>query len=362
MGAAIGIGAALLMASPPAGAEDDTKADDASVLVATQPAQRGEIAERLIAYGSAAPAVNASMTLSVPAEGRVMRIFVTPGEAVHAGQALLEFHLSAAASSTYAQAQSALKLAREEQLRTARLLAQQLATREQQAQADKAVNDAQAALAALEHETGGKPQQTLAAPFDGVVAAVPVAQGDRVAAGAALVALTRSNGLIVTVGIEPADVKKLRLQQSAQVEPLTGGADKLAGKLVRIDRSLNPKTRLVDADIAVEGDLLQGEAFRAGIETGRIKGWLVPRDAVLDDDDGAYLFQIDGSKAVRVKVKRIGSDDQTTVVDGPLDARREVVVVGNYQLEDGMTVRKDAAKDAGKDAAAKDKAADDRQP
>lgn len=333
-------------------AQENAKAESASVLVETKPVQQGEIADRLIGYGSAVPAINGGMTLSVQAEGRVMRIAVTPGEAVHAGQTLLEFHLSEAASSTYSQAVSALKLAQEERTRIARLLDQQLATRDQKAQADKAASDAQAALAALEHETGGKPQQTLVAPFDGVVSTVPVAQGDRVAAGAPLVTITRSKGLVVTVGVEPSERGRLQLGQSVEVQSLGGGSETHAGKLVRVDRSLNPKTRLVDADVAVDDELLQGDAFRAGIEVGQLKGWLVARDAVLDDDEGAYLFQIDGKKAVRVTVKRIGSDEETAVVDGPLDAKREVVIVGNYQLENGMAVRKadddkgDAAKDA----------------
>jgi RND family efflux transporter MFP subunit len=330
----------------PLRAQEDAKAESASVLVETKPVQRGEIADKLIGYGSAVPAINGGMTLSVQAEGRVMRIAVTPGEAVHAGQILLEFHLSAAASSTYSQAVSALKLAQEERTRIARLLDQQLATRDQKAQADKAASDAQAALAALEHETGGKPQQTLVAPFDGVVSTVPVAQGDRVAAGAALVTITRSKGLVVTVGVEPSERGRLQLGQSVEVQSLGGGSETHEGKLVRVDRSLNPKTRLVDADVAVDDELLQGDAFRAAIEVGQLKGWLVPRDAVLDDEDGAYLFQVDGKKAVRVAVKRIGSDEETAVVDGPVDAKREVVVVGNYQLESGMAVRKDeAAKD-----------------
>lgn len=320
--------------------QEDSKAEAASVLVETQPAQRGEIADKVVAYGSAVPAINGGMTMSIPAEGRVTRIAVTPGEAVHAGQTLLEFHLSAAASSTYSQAVSALKLAQGERARITHLLEQQLATRDQKAQADKAASDAQAALAALERETGGKPQQTLVAPFDGVVSGVPVAQGDRVAAGAPLVAITRSKGLVVTVGVEPSERGRLAVGQSVQVESLSDAAQSHAGRLVRIDRSLNPKTRLVDADIAVDAELLQGDAFRADIEVGRLKGWLVPRDAVLDDDEGAYLFQTDGKKAFRIKVKRIGSDEEAAVVDGPLDANREVVVVGNYQLEDGMAVRK----------------------
>ena len=326
-------------------AEDDPKG---SVLVETQVAKKSEIAEALTAYGTAAPAINGGMTLSVQAEGRVMRILVTPGEPVHSGQPLLEFHLSSAASSTYTQAVSALKLAREEQVRTTRLLEQQLATRDQKGVADKAVADAQATLDALARETGGKPQQILTAPFDGVVGTVPVAQGDRVAAGAPLVSITRNNGLVVTVGVEPSDVKRLKLGTNVAIKALSGEGEAVEGKLSRIDKSLNPKTRLVDADVIVDDELIQGQAFRARIEVGKLKGWIVPRDAVLDDDEGAYLFQVAGTKAKRVKVKRLGSDDDNAVVEGLLDAKLPVVTVGNYQLEDGAAVR--ASEDKGDDA------------
>jgi RND family efflux transporter MFP subunit len=296
------------------------------------------------AYGTASPAINGNMTLSVQSDGRVMQLFVTPGEAVHTGQRLLEFEVSAAARSNYEQATSAVELAREEQIRTARLLSQQLATRDQAARADKAVADAEAALTALEREYGGKPRQTLVAPFDGVVSAVPVAQGVRVQAGTALITLIRRGGLVVTVGIEPAQRLRLRIGQPAQVQAMSGAEPAQDGTLVRIDHVLNPTTRLVDADVAVSAALLQGEAFRVRIELGRIKGWLLPRDAVLSDGDGAYVFQVAQGAAVRVPVKLLGSDDTTSVVDGPVDAHRPLVTVGNYQLSDGMAVREgDAA-------------------
>ena len=63
--------------------------------------------------------------------------------------------------------------------------------------------DANATLDALRHEGADRPTQTLTAPFDGIVATVPVAQGDRVQAGATLMTLTRLDGLVVTVGIDP---------------------------------------------------------------------------------------------------------------------------------------------------------------
>jgi RND family efflux transporter MFP subunit len=268
---------------------------------------------------------------------------VTPGEAVHAGQQLLDFEISPAARSNYEQALSALKLAREEQIRTARLLSQQLATRDQLAKADKAVSDAQAALGALEREYGGKPRQALVAPFDGVVSAIPVAQGARVQPGVALVTLTRTDGLVVTVGVEPAQRHRLQLGQPARLEALGSAEPALDGKLVRIDHMLNPTTRLVNADVGVSGSLLQGEAFRVRIELGRIEGWLVPHDAVLSDAQGAYVFQVTGDKAMRVAVKLLGGDGTTSVVDGPLDPHRLLVTQGNYQLSDGMAVRQSAA-------------------
>lgn len=344
---AAGLAGTLLVISAMA-AEDDKAAKESTVLVEGSAPHRGSIADTIAAYGTAVQATNGGMTLSMPAEGRVMRILVTAGESVHAGQSLLEFHLSASASSAQAQAISTLRLAREEQKRINRLLEQQLATRDQKGQADKAASDAQATLDALERETGGKAQQSLQAPFNGVIASIPVAQGDRVAAGATLATITRSKGLVVTVGVEPSELKRVAVDQPVEVEPMSGG-EAIKGRIARIDRSLNPKTRLVDADIAVEEDLLQGDAFRAKIEVGEFKGWLVPRDSVLDDDEGTYLFQIVGGKAKRLKVSRVGSNDETSVVTGALDPKLDVVSSGNYQLEDGMSVRKKELADDGKD-------------
>jgi membrane fusion protein (multidrug efflux system) len=314
-----------------------------SVLVTTDVARRGEVAEVVVAYGTAAPAIDRVMTLSVPAEGRVMRILTTPGESVHAGQTLIEFQLSAAASSALAQATTALSLARTEQARIERLLAQQLATRDQKAQADKAVADAQTTLDALRRETGAREQNTLGAPFDGVVTAIPVAQGDRVAAGAALITLARNDGMRITVGVEPRDVRRIALGQPAALALLADDASHHAGKVAKIDKSLNPKTRLVDVDLTLNDDVLNGEAFRADITVGHVTGWLVPRNAVLDDDDGTSVFQVAAGKAVRVEVKRIGSADDTIAVDGPIDPSRRIVVEGNYQLTDGIPVRERTA-------------------
>ena len=70
-----------------------------------------------------------------------------------------------------------------------------------------------------------------------------------------------------------------------------------------------------------------------------MRGWLVPRGAVLTDAKGAYLFQVDGAKAARIDVRVVGVDGGTTVVTGALDPARALVTRGSYQLQDGDAVR-----------------------
>ena len=320
-------------------AMDPAWAEDPSVLVQTAAPQQGALPELVSAYGTAVPAFGGGLTLSLPQDGRVLSIAVTPGERVKAGETLIEFGASATTSSAYQQATTALTLARTQRAHTAQLLAQQLATRDQLAQADKAVSDAKEAVDTLTAQGANRSRSTLTAPFDGIVSTIPVAQGDRVASGAALMNLTRLDGLVVTVGVDPAEHGRIRPGQQVHLQRLGSGA-KLDGQMRRIDGVLNPKTRMVDADIAVApGSVLSGEAFQADIVIGSLQGWIVPRDAVRVTDKGGQIFQVSDGKAVAVDVTVLGALGLTSVVTGPVDPARPMVVQGVPQLSDGAAVR-----------------------
>jgi membrane fusion protein (multidrug efflux system) len=317
-----------------------------SVQVATQKPVKGYLMDSVSAYGTAVPGAGGSLTVNVQVEGRIEHLFVTPGEPVRAGDRLLEFQISAAARSALAQAVSALKLADSEQQRISRLFAQQLATRDQLLVAEKALADARAALNALNADHGGASHWAILAPFDGVVGTVPVAQGDRVASAAPLVTLTRADGLVIRVGVEPAQRTRLVIGQKAALKSIGGSGAELQGTLVRIDRVLNPTTRLVDADVAVAAaPIMQGEAYMAQIAIGRIEGWQVPSNAVLRDAEGSYVFQTHADKAVRVPVRVLASKGTSSVISGPIKPDLPLVITGNYQLSDGMAVRTTGARE-----------------
>jgi RND family efflux transporter MFP subunit len=310
-----------------------------SVAVGVQKLAQGSAPEWLIAYGSAVPSVNGTQTLSVPQPGQVTGLAVTPGAAVRAGQTLVVFATAPSTVSGYQQALTTLTAARKQRGTTAQLLAQQLATQDQLTQANKAVADAQGALVALRSEGAGQPVRRLVAPFDGVVTVVSVAQGDRTQPGAPLVTVARSGGIVATIGLDPASIGRLQVGQPARILRLNGGPP-VAGRVARVDSVLNPRTRLIDTDLAFPaGALLPNEAVRGEIAVGRVSGWLVPHRAVVTAGGPARVFQIAGGKAHAVRVTIRLAGDTVDVVDGAADPNRSLIVDGAYQVQDGDAVR-----------------------
>jgi RND family efflux transporter MFP subunit len=320
-------------ASPPSGDASP------SALVTAQTIHQGRAPALLSAYGNARPSTDGAQTLSSAQPGQVTSLLVTPGAAVHAGQALMAFTLSPTARTTYEQAASALAAAQKQRATTEQLLAQQLATRDQLVQAEKAVRDTQIALSGLAREGAGQSVKTFTAPFDGIVTAITAAQGDRTAPNAPLMTVARTRDIVITVGIAPEDRAKVRAGQDAALQRLSGGPQ-IAGHVLRISSALNLKTRMMDADIALPaGAILPGEGLRADIHTGDTQGWLVPHQAVVTASGPAHIFQIQSGKAKAVAVEVIQSGPSGDVVQGAVAPKAPLIVDGAYQVEDGMAVR-----------------------
>ena len=84
---------------------------------------------------------------------------------------------------------------------------------------------------------------------------------------------------------------------------------------------------------------MSGVALQASIERDDYTAWAVPRAAVLHDEQGNYLYQVDHGKAHRVGVQLRQPAGDTVGVEGKLDARLPVIVQGAYEVDDGDTVR-----------------------
>jgi len=303
----------------------------------------------VIGFGMVQSAPGGSQTISVLLATQVKQILVALGQPVRQGQPLMVLGADPSTMATYKQAVSALALAQSERARLTQMLAQHLATRDQVAQAAKAASDAQINLDVLKNAGGDGTGQTLKAGFDGVVSAMPVVTGARVPADTPLIVLERSNSVVVALGIEPSQRAQVAAGQMVQIESLEGGSPAQDGAVLTVGGMLDPITRLLPVLVRPSDAtaLLPGGPVRATVRIGEIKGWLVPRAAVLTDAKGAYLFQTAGDKALRIDVHVVGKAASTTVVTGSVDPHRPVVSAGNYRLQDGAAVRTNDGKPAG---------------
>jgi membrane fusion protein (multidrug efflux system) len=312
--------------------------------VKVQDPKRGSIPDLVYAYGTATPTSSATVTASFQRDGQISEIFVEVGDQYKKGDQLLDFGASPAAVVAYEQAKTTEAIKKRALERKQQLFKQQLATRDDVDNAEKDLSDAQLTREMYEKIGSVKPSELLLAPFDGVVTTISVSKGDRIAAGAPLMTLSRTDQVILSVGVEPAALDKIKPDLPVHLTSQLPGRKPSEGKVKRIGAAIDMKTRQVPVIIELpQGVALSGENFKAGIEVGKFQGWIVPRDSVGSNSKGTFVFQIDESHAKRVYVKVVGSVGKSSIIDGDIDSQKELILSGNYQVDDGDAVRPEEA-------------------
>jgi membrane fusion protein, multidrug efflux system len=174
----------------------------------------------------------------------------------------------------------------------------------------------------------------------GLVIKTDVQEGQVVPAGTPLVEVAGSGKVQVRLGLDPVDAARVHVEDRVSLPDVGSGS--VEGKVQMVAQRINPDTRLVDVFVTLPPDAAMPlDAYvRAELTIAGTDGLVVPRSAVLPDDEGYSLFTVDQGKAVEHKVTIVSQDDQSAQVSGEgLSAGQMAVVLGNMELEDGMTVQ-----------------------
>ena len=303
--------------------------------------RQGALPHQIYAYGVVAADPAVEQAIMAPVAASVRAIEVRLGQRVARGAPLIELAPSPNARASYAQAKSALRAAVAGETRTKALVHQFLATRQDLANARKAVADARANLKALNAVGAGAPR-LLRAPFAATVTALSTRVGSLVQEGTPLLTIAPPSALVLRVGVTPADAAELSLGAPATLKPVSGGAAAaLKGRVVMLGAVVDPRTGLVPIEISLPPNrLFPGETVRAAITARTVSGIIVPHAALLLDTKGRpYVVQAPNGRAKLIPVVVLNSDAGKDVISGPLDLSAPLVLAGNYQLKAGMRVR-----------------------
>jgi membrane fusion protein (multidrug efflux system) len=320
--------------------EDATTQPVASVK--TAPIRIGEIAETITAYGNVTAQPGEVAIISMPIESRVHHLPVTAGEQVDKDSVLIEVEPSPDSQLQLLEAEHAFDAATLDLKQAKQRFDLKLATNQDLQQSQQNLQTAQVRFENLKKRGADAEQKKITADKPGLVSKIDVQEGQIVPAGAPMLELVSQDRIEIKLGIEPSDVSHLKSDQPVKLT-LVGDAvtDSLNGKIRLITQRLNPDTRLVDCFIALQShDSLLLDAFvQAELTTQSKRTMIVPRSAVLPDDDSLTLFTVKEGHAVKHTIKLgLQNDSDVEIIGEGLNAGDVAVIVGNLELEDGMAV------------------------
>jgi membrane fusion protein, multidrug efflux system len=301
------------------------------------------------------------------ANGYIREVLVDRGSVVRKGQLLATLDAPELAAQT-AEAESKVQLAKSGKAEGEARLAAAEATYErlkiasatpgaiagnELIQAEKARDAAKAAVRAAEDAVlaadavvrASKQAEAylqVTAPFDGVVTERFLHPGALATTGPVL-DLQQVSLLRLVVPVPEAQVGGIRTGKRVEFRVPAHPGRIFAGKVARIDRSLDPKTRSMPVELEVANprmELAPGMypevAWPAGADHAAL---LVPPTAVVTTTERTFVIRSRNGKAEWVNVRKVAPVTDMLEIQGPLSASDQVVRRASDELREGTALK-----------------------
>jgi len=269
-------------------------------------------------------------TLAAQVAGRITALPAKPGDAVRAGQWLVQIDsrsavaAEAASRSQVREAQANLGNATAKLERSKRLFEQKFISGAalDQAVAEHLAAEAQAAAATANAGQSATSTSftTIVAPYDGVVASTEVEVGDMATPGKPLVTVFDPRALRVTATLPQSVLASAKLDAPVRVDVPTLGRELVARRVTVIPvADARTHTTRVRLDLPESAGLMPGQYARASIVTGRTRALAIPQAAVLRRGEVTAVYVQDAEGRAQLRQVRLGEaagDGQVEVLSG----------------------------------------------
>jgi len=316
---------------------------NAAATVALATAVEKTLTDSVTAYGTVQADPAQVVHITMPLGGRVTAVFVRAGQAVAAGDAVIGIETSPSDTAQYTQAVAAVDYAESAYRQTKALFNEHLATRDQLAQAQKERTAAKSELNRLKQSGAGQARQNLIAPRNGVVTAVTATAGDRLQIDTPVATIGAGDGLQVALGVEVATATRIQTGDEVSLSAPLNPDVKLVTRISAVNRMVDPVRDLVEViaplPAVAHEQLMVGMMLSGQIAVESWKGVVIPRTALMEDDDGLYVFTVSNGTAHRSPVTVAIAGASEIGIQTGIAVDQRVVIEGNAALEDGTAVR-----------------------
>ena len=322
-----------------------------SAPVVTTAAQKYTLRAALLLPGSVETVSRSRV--AAPVAGLIQKLTVRDGDLIEADQVLAELDIEAlqvhrrTLQAQMLETAARKRAAESKQSRAQELFDANLLPAEQLDDARfevEAIAARYTALGAEIEETDVSIRQAvIRAPFAGAVTQRLMEVGMWVKVGDPVYEIVATDSLEVRVDVPEIHFSKVRPGQAAEVSFDALPSMKLTGKIRSLGAEAEPSARTfpVKIEITTNGQrvrpgMLASVSFAPPAPRTIV---MVPKDALVERDDGWVVFTMHLENAVRAVSVRTGeSVGHWTEVRGEIQAGDQVVIVGNERLRDGQPV------------------------
>lgn len=322
------------------GEGDGQEAEEKAVPVLVGTVQRGPITASI----SAASTIEAERQVTVNAEstGRIIKLNVEEGDKVKEGQLLARIKYEAQ-SSGLDRAETSFERAEKDYENVKALYERRVASKDELDAARVAYENARIDVRDRERDVRNT---RVVAPFAGTVTERFVSQGSFIANGQPILSVTDFDTLVARVYVPEKELDRIKVGQPARVVGKAAKGRLGTGTIRRIAPVVDPTTGTVKLTVGLPPELAGGETgFLPGMYAEvtltterREDALLVPKQAVVHDDEDIFVFVVEGDRARRTRVKPGSSDAVKTEILEGLDVGMEIVIAGQSELKEGSLI------------------------
>lgn len=215
--------------------------------------------------------------------------------------------------------------------------------RAQYNQAQAQLNQARAGLAQVQERLK---DTRIVSPFAGTVEVRFAEVGEQVMPGTPVARVVNTGRVKVTAGVPERYAGDIQLGTPVSIRFQAYGAAPRTGRVTFVGRAIDSQSRTFPIEILLEnpdGSLKPQMVTTVSATRSQLKDVLVvPRAAVLHDENGTSVFVVDRTDSAAVAVRqdvRLGAAYGDKVVVGGLQVGDEIVVLGQTTLTQGDHVQ-----------------------
>ncbi len=280
--------------------------------------------------------------------GTVDILSVKQGDKVKAGEIVIGID-SKVAKALKEQSEAALKLAQTSHIRNTTLFAKKFISEEDFEKSRVALEGAKLKL---EQDLKTYDNMVITAPFDGVIGVLNIRIGDQVKPDSYLFSIlsVSKDKEDQSIFIElPENLQGIVVNNVGAI--INNSSNKATGLVTAISPYLSD-SGIMTAKVSILNSqpFLHSSYVNVRLILNKHKGLAVPQPAVLQNDNGYFIYQIDANNTVKQLYVKLGSrtGEMVEIKSDTLHEGDQIVLEGLTKVQDGAVVEMEQAEDTSK--------------